>query len=140
MGIMSGVYFTFSTFIMRSLDVLPAATAIEAMNAINRVILRSAFMPLFFGSTLLALVLVVTGLVYPESRAGYDGIAAGMIYFGGMFVCTVMRNVPLNDCLVDHVQGSDDAEQAWKDYRTDWTRWNHVRSISSLVAMAILIA
>ena len=52
-GLMAGVYFAFSGFIMRSLDQLGASQAADAMNAINEVILRSWFMVLFFGSTLL---------------------------------------------------------------------------------------
>src|SRR5690606_13121244 len=39
-GLMAGVYFAFSGFIMRSLDQLGAAAATDAMNAINEVILR----------------------------------------------------------------------------------------------------
>ena len=35
-GLMAGVYFAFSGFIMRSLDQLGAAPATDAMNAINK--------------------------------------------------------------------------------------------------------
>jgi uncharacterized membrane protein len=56
---MAGVYFALSDFIMRSLDRLDAANAVEAMNTINEVILRSWFMPLFFGTSLLYLLLIL---------------------------------------------------------------------------------
>ena len=56
-GLMAGVYFAFSTFIMRSLDQLGAVQAADAMNAINEVILQPWFMALIFGSTLLYAVL-----------------------------------------------------------------------------------
>jgi uncharacterized membrane protein len=67
-GLMAGVYFAFSGFIMRSLDQLGAVPATDAMNAINEVILRSWFMALFFGSTLLYAVLatVVDGYQNPQ--------------------------------------------------------------------------
>ena len=49
-ALLGGVYFAFSAFVMRSLrDAGHAGTV--AMNSINRVILRSAFMPLFLGTT-----------------------------------------------------------------------------------------
>ena len=44
-GLMAGIYFAFSGFIMRSLDRRDAANAVEVMNTINEVILRSWFMP-----------------------------------------------------------------------------------------------
>ncbi len=50
-GLMAGVYFAFSGFIMRCLDQLGASQATDAMNAINEVILRSWFMVLFFDSS-----------------------------------------------------------------------------------------
>ena len=41
-GIMAGVYFTFSTFAMRSFAELGDEAGARAMQSINRVILRSA--------------------------------------------------------------------------------------------------
>ena len=54
-GLMAGIYAAFSGFIMRSIATIGTASAITAMNAINTVILKSAFMPLFFGSTIVAI-------------------------------------------------------------------------------------
>ncbi|MGB0752441.1 MAG: hypothetical protein ACPGQI_10815, partial [Gammaproteobacteria bacterium] len=49
-GLMAGTYFAFSSFIMQSLKALDGLDGIRTMNSINKVILRSMFMPLFFGS------------------------------------------------------------------------------------------
>ena len=139
MGVMGGVYFAFSTFVMRSLNELPATTAIAAMNSINRVIIKSLFMPLFFGSSLLAMVLVVIGMLFPDSTPHHYCTAAGLIYLGGMLVCTIMRNVPLNNRLAQYDMHKSDAGVTWREYNLYWTRWNHVRTISSIVALAMLI-
>ncbi|MGB5582763.1 MAG: hypothetical protein WBO93_04065, partial [Gammaproteobacteria bacterium] len=48
-GLMAGVYFAFSVFIMKAFDTIDARQSITAMNAINEIILRSLFMPVFFG-------------------------------------------------------------------------------------------
>ena len=58
-----GIYFTFSVFVMSSLNQIAANQAIEAMNSINRVILKSGFMPLFFGSCIVALGLIGLSLL-----------------------------------------------------------------------------
>ncbi|GAB5486514.1 MAG: hypothetical protein Pars2KO_00840 [Parasphingorhabdus sp.] len=47
-GIMAGVCFTFSVFVMRSLDAFEKPAGMIAMQSINRIIQRSLFLSLFF--------------------------------------------------------------------------------------------
>ena len=138
-GLMAGVYFAFSAFIMRSFDQLGAAHAADAMNAINEVILRSWFMPLFFGSTLLYAVLSVFAMVDADLPGRWLLFANGLTYVIGMFLCTVFFNVPLNNRLKD--AGRDDIAKAetWTHYFKYWTRWNHLRTVCSLVALLLSI-
>lgn len=138
-GLMAGVYFAFSSFIMRSFDRLDAADAVDAMNTINEVILRSSFMPLFFGSSLLYLLLVVVALLDWSNPNAPLLLTAGLIYFGGMFLCTVFFNVPLNNRLAKTEEKGIDKSQLWSHYYKYWTRWNHFRTVSSLVACVLSI-
>ena len=138
-GLMAGVYFAFSTFIMRSFDRLGAVQAADAMNSINEVILGSWFMILFFGSTLLYAALAGFA-VYDTDLAGRGWLfAAGLVYVVGMFLCTALFNVPLNNRLA--AAGDDDNVKAetWKHYFVHWTRWNHLRAMCSLITVAISI-
>ena len=138
-GLMAGVYFAFSGFIMRSLDQLGAAHAADAMNAINEVILRSWFMALFFGSTLLYVILAVLAIFDTDLSGRWLLITAGLIYVIGMFLCTAVFNVPLNNKLAD-AGGDDNAKaETWTHYFKYWTRWNHLRSVCSLVALVLSI-
>ena len=50
----AGVFFAFSTFVMRAVDDLGPAGSVRAMQEINRRAPTPAFMALLFGSTLLA--------------------------------------------------------------------------------------
>ena len=138
-GLMAGVYFAFSAFIMRSFDQLGAAHAADAMNAINEVILRSWFMPLFFGSTVLYAVLSGLAIFDADLSGRWLLFATGLIYVAGMFLCTVFFNVPLNNRLKD--AGSDDNAkvETWTHYFKYWTRWNHLRTVCSLVALVLSI-
>jgi uncharacterized membrane protein len=132
-GLLGGLYFAFSAFIMRALaDIEPAAGA-AAMNAINRVILRSAFMPLFLGSTLACATLSILGLI----AGSWLLIAGGALYVIGMFVVTMAFNVPLNNALLASA-ARDPA--VWRQYVLRWTRWNHVRTLASTGASALFIA
>jgi uncharacterized membrane protein len=138
-GLMAGVYFAFSSFIMRSLDQLGAEQAADAMNAINEVILRSWFMTLFFGSTLLYAILAGFAVFNTDLEGRWWLFAAGIIYVVGMFLCTVMFNVPLNNRLA--AAGGEEVvkAQTWKHYYVYWTRWNHLRAVCSLITAAISI-
>ncbi|HSX59109.1 MAG TPA: anthrone oxygenase family protein [Tahibacter sp.] len=131
-GLMGGIYFAFSTFIMRAFATLDPAQASAAMNAINAVILRSPFMPLFWATTLSALALVVLAAPEWQTTPGRLALAGGLVYLLGMFGCTVAFNVPLNDQLA---AASGDAA-AWQRYLAEWTRWNHLRTLASTLACA----
>jgi uncharacterized membrane protein len=138
-GLMAGVYFAFSGFIMKALDDIETAQAITAMNAINRVILRSSFMPVFFGSSIISLLLIVAAFVYWDEAGAGLALIAGMVYFVGMFVCTAVFNVPLNNTLARTRVTSDNAQQDWSHYLNNWTKWNHLRTVSSLVTCVLCI-
>src|SRR5262245_62746409 len=79
-GLLAGVYFAFSTFIMTAFGRIEPAKGVSAMNSINSTILRSLFMPFFYGTTIVSVVLVIVAL----SRRGEPGsvamLAGGLIY------------------------------------------------------------
>ncbi len=129
-GMMAGIYFAFSVFIMKALNTLPDEVGIASMKSINKVILSSGFMPLFFGSSLLALTLIVI-VDNPLEEPWVKG--AGAIYVVGMFLCTLFFNVPLNNRL-ENAKDEKEAQQIWLMYKVQWTRWNHLRSFSSFLA------
>lgn len=133
-GLMAGIYFAFSVFIMSAFKTIPDTSAAIAMNAINKVIVKSAFMPVFFGSSLLAIVLVFLAL--GDERAGLIVLAGG-VYILGMLLCTVLFNVPLNNRLLK--ASLENQAEIWQNYVIEWTRWNHVRSISSLLAFILYV-
>nr|WP_294810269.1 anthrone oxygenase family protein [uncultured Sphingomonas sp.] len=135
-GLIAGLYFAFSTFIVQALDRLGAERGAQAMNAINVRILRSLFMPLFLGTTLTSLALVAIGLA-GRVPGGPAMAAGGAIYVIGMFVVTLVLNVPLNNMLA---AARDDGGAAWSLYLRRWMPWNHVRTLSSTLACILFVA
>jgi uncharacterized membrane protein len=136
-GLIGGLYFAFSAFVMRALADIGPAAGIAAMNSINKVILRSLFMPLFVGTTLACAALAVMGFLQAGSAPASLLITGGLVYVVGMFVVTMVYNVPLNNALLS--AGERDVA-TWQRYLRNWTRWNHVRTIASLVASGLFIA
>lgn len=138
-GLIAGVYFAFSGFIMQAFGRLGTAQSIAAMNAINEVILKSLFMPLFFGSAFISVLLIIFAFTHWGDAGSGSILIAGLIYFIGMFVCTVVFNVPLNKTLARTDINNKNAKKVWSHYLKTWTQWNHLRTISSLVSCILCI-
>ena len=139
-GLLAGVYFAFSAFIMTSLGRLDQAAGISAMNAINVDIVRSLFMPFFLGTTLASAMLAVLACLRWQEPGAIAMICGGALYVAGMFVVTIVFNVPLNDQLAAADPASGAAAPVWARYLTEWTFWNHVRTVASTAATALFIA
>jgi uncharacterized membrane protein len=137
-GLLAGLYFAFSVFIMTALDRLGPAAGAAAMNSINVVILRSLFMPIFLLTSLVSLLLAIIGVARWGGPQSTLLIVGGLVYSLGMFVVTMVFNVPLNNRLQRTQPG--EVERNWRRYLVSWARWNHVRTLSSLVASALFIA
>jgi uncharacterized membrane protein len=130
-GLVAGLYFAFSAFIMPSLGRIDQTAGISAMNAINADIVRSLFMPLFLGTTLASAALAVLACFRWGEEGAIVMLAAGVVYVVGMFVVTIVFNVPLNDALAAVDPAASSAAPLWARYLQDWTFWNHVRTIAS---------
>jgi uncharacterized membrane protein len=138
-ALIAGLFFAFSTFIMTALGRIEPAYGASAMQSINSTILKSLFMPVFLGTTVAALILVVWSLLRWGQTGSHWMLAAGLIYVIGMLGCTMVFNVPLNNALDKADVASAEGALLWARYLKDWTWWNHVRTVASLLACALYI-
>ena len=137
-GLNAGVFFAFSTFVMRALGRLPPAQGIAAMQSINVVAIGPLFMAALFGTAIACAVLAVSSaLAWREPGAGFL-LAGCLLYLFGAIVVTIAFNVPRNEALASSDPTSDAGARLWAGYLTSWTAWNHVRTIASLAAAASL--
>ncbi|MBX4929718.1 anthrone oxygenase family protein [Rhizobium binae] len=133
-GLVAGIFFAFSTFIMTAFSRIPAEQGIAAMNSINVTIVRSPFMALFVPTAILCLVIAVLALINWRGGASALMLAGAALYVFASFLSTIIFNVPMNDAL-EKVSGSGpEAVALWSTYLRDWTWWNHVRTVASLLA------
>jgi len=139
-GIIGGIYFAFSTFIMTSLASISTESGVAAMNAIDRVIVRSLFMPVFLGMVIISALLVFFAIRQWTMGAGSLIIAGALLYVVASFISTIVFNVPLNDKLATFQGNEPAAAEFWAIYLKDWTFWNHVRTIASLAASVAFMA
>ncbi|MBO9628444.1 MAG: DUF1772 domain-containing protein [Shinella sp.] len=133
----AGLFFIFSVCIMAAFARLSPAEGAAAMNAINAVIQNPLFFSAFFGATLLSLVLAVIGYMQ-GGAAGLMAAAGGFVFLVAVFGVTAVFNVPLNDALAAAPAGSAEQATLWQRYLDVWVMWNHVRTLGSLAAVALL--
>jgi uncharacterized membrane protein len=138
-GLIAGVFFAFSSFVMKALARLPAAQGIGAMQAINVVVLNPWFLGAFMGTAVLSLVMIVLALLQWDQSAAVFQLAAGMSYLIGTFLVTLFGNVPLNNGLAARPAGSASSVPEWERYLDEWTRLNHVRSAAAAVATLLFL-
>ncbi|KRB58818.1 hypothetical protein ASE04_03720 [Rhizobium sp. Root708] len=133
-GLVAGIFFAFSTFIMTAFARIPTEQGIAAMNSINVTIVRSPFMLLFL--TTLVLCLAIAALAFFNWRGGASlwMLAGAALYIFASFISTIVFNVPMNDALAKVSGNGAEATALWTSYLKDWTWWNHVRTIASLLA------
>ena len=139
-GLIAGVFFAFSTFVMKALARLPAREGIAAMQAINVVVINPRFLGVFLGTA----ALCVVGAVGALARWNHPGagclLLGSALYLLGTFLVTIAFNVPLNNSLAAVSASDPDAPRHWARYVTRWTAWNHVRTLAALAATGALIA
>lgn len=137
-GLMAGVFFAFSTFIMTALARLTPSEGIAAMQSINVVVINPLFMAGFMGTAVVSLALAgraITG--WDEPGTGYL-LAGSLLYVLGTFAVTIAFNVPRNDALASIEPQGDRSARVWARYVQSWTAWNHVRTLAALAAAGML--
>lgn len=137
-GLVAGVFFAFSTFVMPALKRLPAAQGIAAMQSINKLAVTPAFMTALFGTAVACGALTVWALFTWGERFSPYLLTGGALYLVGTIGVTIACNVPLNDKLAKLNPRGPDAAGHWDHFVTRWTAWNHARTIAALVAAATL--
>ncbi|MEL7029422.1 MAG: anthrone oxygenase family protein [Pseudomonadota bacterium] len=136
-ALVGGVLKGFSEFIMKGLLRTNPAGGIEAMQHINRTVMRTEFLVSFMALAPLSLAFAIyAGL----NLAGLERtfvIAAALVYCASVFLVTVAGNVPMNERLAKLDFASQEAAEYWAHYGRKWTQLNHVRTLGA-VATATL--
>jgi uncharacterized membrane protein len=135
-GLVAGVFFAFSTFVMKALSQLPSEQGVAAMQRINIVVMNPVFLGLFVGTALIAGISGVGAVLSWGSFRSALLLAAGVLYVAGCFGVTVAFNVPRNERLARLQPGSAEASAYWQVYLQEWVLWNHVRTVASLASAA----
>ncbi len=136
-GLVGGVFFAFSAFVMKALGRLPSREGIVAMQSINTAAPTPWFMTALFGTAAASVALGVSALFRPDEPASRYHLVGSTLYVVGLLV-TILYHVPRNVALATVDPNAPDAGGYWLRYIAGWTAWNHVRTALSVAAAATL--
>jgi uncharacterized membrane protein len=137
-GVSGGVFFAFSTFVMKALGRLPAAEGISAMNAINKAAPAPLFMLALFGTGAVSIAVSAEALRHLDQRWAVYVLTGTALYLACL-ILTVVYHVPRNNALALVDPTGPGAAHAWAQYLSSWTGWNHVRTVTALAGSAAFI-
>lgn len=137
-GLIAGVFFAFSAFVMAALARLPPAHGVAAMQSINIVVINPAFLGVFLGTSVVCATLAITVLVAWRDGA-FALLAGSALYLVGTLGVTMACNVPLNNRLAAVAPADAEAAGTWSHYCNVWTLWNHVRTAAAVAAVACFL-
>lgn len=138
-GLIAGLFFAFSAFVMKALYRLPPEQGISAMQSINSVVLNRLFFTVFMGTSLVCILLVIISLLNWQEPIAIYIFVGSLFYLLGSLLVTAVYNVPLNNALANVIATDAESLELWKEYYLKWTSWNHVRTISSLASSALFV-
>lgn len=137
-GLIAGVFFAFSTFVMNALARLQPTQGIAAMQSINITVINPWFMAAFLGTAAACIFLAVSSLLKWHQPGAAYLLLGSLLYLVGTLGVTIVCNVPLNEALARVEPDSAVGANLWVSYLANWTVWNHIRTGAALAAAASL--
>ena len=134
-GIIAGVFYAFSSFVMGALARMPSHEGIAAMQSINVVVLNPSFLGVFMGTVVISVLVAVLAIKGWASPAAPFFLAGALLYVIGTFLVTGLGNVPLNDQLAAVSATDSEAAAVWQHYLDRWTLLNTIRTIAAVAAV-----
>ena len=138
-ALIGGIFFAFSSFIMKALARLPASDGMAAMQSINVVVLNPMFLGVFMGTAATSLLLSFLAIMAWQQPSAPYLLSGALLYIIGTFLVTGMGNVPLNDRLASITATDPAADDIWQHYLERWTQLNTLRTACSTTAAVVLL-
>jgi uncharacterized membrane protein len=138
-AVIGGVFSAFSEFVMGGLLRTAPAGGIEAMQHINRTVIKTQFVAGIISIAPFSVLFAIYSWRVFEGAALTVLSLAPIVYLPTVFFMTIFGNVPMNNKLDQLDHKTPEAEAYWVKYGRDWTRLNHVRSIGSILTAGLYI-
>lgn len=132
--LLGGNFFAFSALFLRAVGGLTAERGIVAMQATVTAAKTQALLVLFFGTAVVCLVLGALSAFHWDDPFAPYALAGATVFLLGGFAVTMLWIIPLNKKLLAASPDAASAREHWREFRVRWARWNHLRTIATLLA------
>ncbi|UTW63200.1 DUF1772 domain-containing protein [bacterium SCSIO 12741] len=140
-GLTAGLCYTWSNAITPGIGSLDDHTFLKSFQAMNRAIINPSFILVFFGPVIL-LFLNAYWFRNTSPITFWSFLIAALVFFIGVSVVTVSKNVPLNEILdrsILEVMSKQELAQLRKTFEEPWNRWHWIRTLSSIASLILLL-
>ncbi|MCH2189399.1 MAG: DUF1772 domain-containing protein [Gammaproteobacteria bacterium] len=138
-ALIAGVFSAFSEFVMAALSQTTPAGAIESMQQINRKVIKTQFVVGIVAIAAFSILFLMYSIKAFDGTAVKTIALACLVYIPSVFLMTVFGNVPMNNKLQQYDHTTQEAQTYWTYYVKSWTRFNHVRSIGSILTAGLYV-
>ena len=140
-GLTAGLCFTWSNAVTTGIGKLDDLTFLQSFQAMNRAIINPSFIIVFFAP---ACLLFVNAYLYRNAQPGlfWSFLIAALLFFIGVSLITIFKNVPLNEILDRFPLESasfSELKTLRNTFETPWKHWHLIRTISSFTAFTLLL-
>jgi len=138
-ALMSGFFFAYSISVSLALGKLGDHEFLLVMQHINREVQNVFFFICFFGALIM---LPITAFEHYNQRWFVFVLIAALLYILGVFLVTVLINVPLNNKLelFNLSEATEASARRMRNiFENKWNFWNNVRTITCLVSVFFMI-
>jgi len=140
-GLSAGLCFNWSNAITPGIGKLNDISYLKSFQQMNRSVLNPLFFIVFLGPVLLSFA---ASYVYRENHTDvfWMFIIAAVIYLLGVFIVTVVGNIPLNN-LLEKANLADisleDAKSLRDKFESKWNNFHLIRTLSSSTSFLLML-
>jgi uncharacterized membrane protein len=140
-GLLAGIFFTWTNAVTPGIGHLDDINYLRAFQNMNRSIVNPLFLIVFLGPVLLSFVTVY---LYKSNHHYilWLLLLAAIIYLIGVFLITIMGNIPLNN-LLDKTDLTnitlEDAKSLRDQFEIKWNFLHLIRTITATLSFLLLI-
>ncbi len=139
---MAGIFFTWTNAVTPGIGQLNDLGYLRALQSMNRVILNSAFYIVFICPLFMLPMATILNYNSVSSLVFTLLLIASIIYLSGVFMITILGNIPLNYVLdktdLDNFS-LEDARKLRNEIEIKWNNFNLIRTITSSIAFILMI-
>jgi len=136
-GIMGGIFYGFSSFVMKALGRIAPEQGVAAMNSMTMAVINPSFMLAFMGTAVVSSILCAVSYFRWQQFEGKLMLAGALLYLLGSFGVTMAFNQPLNLKLA--AMPSSEAVAFWPQYLENWMKWNLLRTAAALLSASFFV-